>query len=68
VIWVAGFNKLLTDVEAGFKRLREVALPLEDERMKNVGAPGSSIGKIVLYERERPGRITLILVGENLGF
>jgi hypothetical protein len=36
--------------------------------MKNLGASGSAIGKLVIYERERPGRISLILVGENLGF
>jgi hypothetical protein len=36
--------------------------------MKSLGAPGSSIGKLVVYEREQPGRITLILVGESLGF
>lgn len=68
VIWVAGVNKLVPDVEAGFRRLREVALPLEDARMKTGGFPGSRIGKIVVYEDERPGRTTLILVGEKLGF
>lgn len=68
VIWVAGTNKLVPTVEAGLRRLREVALPLEDQRMKDVGAPGSNIGKIVIYERERPGRISLVLVGEALGF
>ena len=29
---------------------------------------GVFIGKLVIYERERPGRIHLILVGESLGF
>jgi len=68
VIWVAGINKLVPDLEAGLQRLREVALPREDRRMKAAGAPGSSIGKLVVYEREQPGRITLVLVGESLGF
>ena len=68
VIWVAGVNKLVPSVEAGMRRLREVALPLEDQRMKTLGASGSAIGKIVIYERERPGRISLLLVGEPLGF
>ena len=68
VIWVAGINKVVPDLEAGLRRLREVALPQEDARMKRVGAAGSFMGKIVLYERERPGRIRLILVNENLGF
>ncbi len=68
VIWVAGINKLVPTLEAGLRRLREVAFPQEDARMKRAGFPGSSIGKIVLYERERPGRIHLILAGEALGF
>lgn len=68
VIWVVGMNKLVPTVEDGLRRLREVALPQEDARMKRAGAPGSSIGKLVLYERERPGRIHLVLVGEALGF
>ncbi len=68
VIWVAGINKLVPTLEDGLRRLREVALPQEDARMKKAGAEGSFIGKLVIYERERPGRISLILVGENLGF
>ena len=68
VIWVAGINKLVPTVEAGIRRVREVALPLESERVRRGGGTGSYIGKLVVYERERPGRTTLILVGEDLGF
>ncbi len=68
VIWVAGVNKLGPTLQDGLRRLREVALPQEDARMKRTGAPGSFIGKIAIYERERPGRLALVLVGERLGF
>ncbi len=68
VIWVAGVNKLVLSLEDGLRRLRMIALPQEEARMKKEGAPGSWIGKIVIYERERPGRIFLVLVGETLGF
>ncbi len=68
VIWVSGINKLVTTLDEGLRRLRQVALPQEDARMKRTGAPGSSIGKIVIYERDRPGRIRLVLIGEKLGF
>ena len=68
VIWVAGINKVVPTLEAGLRRLREVALPQEDARMKQAGAAGSYVGKLVIYERERPGRIALVLVGEALGF
>jgi hypothetical protein len=68
VIWVAGLNKLVPTLDDGLRRLQEVALPLEDQRVKQTGGAGSYIGKLVIYERERPGRITLVLVGESLGF
>ncbi|HEV8595077.1 MAG TPA: lactate utilization protein [Thermoplasmata archaeon] len=68
VVWVAGINKIVPDVAAGMRRVREVALPKEDARMKAAGAAGSSIGKLVIYEKERPGRTSLVLVGEPLGF
>ena len=68
VIWVAGINKLVRTLDDALRRVREVAFPLEDQRMRQSGAPGSSIGKMVIYEHERPNRTTLILVGEPLGF
>jgi len=68
IIWVAGINKIVSTLEEGLRRLRQVALPLEDQRMKSTGLPGSRIGKIVIYEWERPNRIELVLVGEALGF
>jgi len=50
-------------------RAREVALPLEDARMKKQGFPGSTIGKWLVWEREiAPDRVHVILVGEPLGF
>jgi hypothetical protein len=68
VIWVAGLNKLVPTLDEGLRRVHEVAQPLEDERIKQAGGQGSFISKLVIYEREDPGRITLILVGEPLGF
>jgi len=68
VIWVVGVNKIVPTLEEGIRRLREVALPREDRRMKESGGKGSFIGKMVIFERERPGRITLVLVKEKLGY
>ncbi|MGZ4430279.1 MAG: lactate utilization protein [Gaiellales bacterium] len=68
VIWVVGENKLVDDMEAALTRVREVAYPLEDERMRGLGGR-SSISKLVVYERETvPARISMVLVGESLGF
>ena len=71
VVWVAGVNKIVDDLEAALRRVYEVALPLEDARMRTVeGNPnGSSVNKLVVYEREAlAGRITLVLVEAELGF
>ncbi len=70
VIWVAGVQKIVPGLDAATKRVREYVLPLEDRRMKSTGARGSTIGKMLVFEREiSPLRkITMILVNEALGF
>jgi hypothetical protein len=69
VIWVVGINKIVSDLEMALKRLLEHCMPLEDARMKKTGAPGTFIGKIVIYEREYvPQRVSTILVREKLSF
>jgi hypothetical protein len=69
VIWVVGVNKIVPNLDMAFQRLREHVVPLEDARMKRTGAPGTFLGKMVVYEREgQPHRISTILVKEKLGF
>lgn len=70
VIWVASANKIVHDREAGFKRIEDYVFPLENKHMKEVGYPGSTIGRVLVFEREiMPNRhITIILVKEKLGF
>jgi LUD domain len=70
VIWVAGANKVVANLDAALRRVYQVALPLEDARIREAGdAPGSSVNKLVIYEREPlPGRTTVILVEAPLGF
>lgn len=70
VIWVASANKIVADREAAFKRLEDYVFPLENKRMQGVGYPGSTIGRVLLIEREiMPNRhLILILVKEKLGF
>lgn len=70
VIWVAGAHKIVKDREAAFKRIEDYVYPLENKRMQSTGAPGSTIGRVLVFEREiMPNRhITLILVKEKLGF
>lgn len=70
VIWVVGAQKIVKNTDEGMKRIYEYTLPLESERAKKAyGVPGSSVNKILIVQKEvQPGRITLILVNEVLGF
>lgn len=69
VIWVVGSQKIVKDINEGMKRIYEHTLPLESERARKAyGVPGSSVNKILIMQKERPGRITIILVKEALGF
>jgi hypothetical protein len=68
VILVVGHQKLVRDVPEGLRRLREYALPREYLRMQSVGYPGSLLAKTLLIQNEPGGRISVILVGERLGF
>jgi hypothetical protein len=70
VIWVVGTQKIVPNIEEGLRRIREYVFPLEDQRMKQAGYKGSTIAKILIFEKETlPSRkITLIFVNEKLGF
>ncbi|MDD5109811.1 MAG: LUD domain-containing protein [Patescibacteria group bacterium] len=70
VIWVVGTQKIVADNAAGLRRIHEYCLPLESERAKIAyHTQGSAVRKVLTISQEiRPGRITLILVGERLGF
>lgn len=77
VLIVTGKNKIVDDVEAGFKRIHDVASPKNIERMNNTAiAMGKeprhnmdNIGnKFAYIDADVEGRTTIILVDEDLGF
>jgi YkgG family uncharacterized protein len=68
VIWVVGTQKLVRTLEDGFRRIREYSHPLEDERTQQVYGRPSAINKVLVVNGEMPGRITVVLVKEKLGF
>jgi len=68
VIWVVGAQKLVKDLDEGFRRIAEYSYPLEDARMQEAFGRHSSINKTLIINRDAPGRITIVLVKENLGF
>jgi hypothetical protein len=67
VIWLAGSQKIVANLEEGFRRIEEYALPLEDERVLKNSGHHTDLNKVVVFYKERPGRITIILVKAVLG-
>ena len=69
VIWLVGAQKLVKDLEEGLRRIQEYCFPLEDAHLRGLLKMGSSVNKILIVRRElRPGRVTMIIVKEELGF
>ncbi|MBI4054116.1 MAG: LUD domain-containing protein [Candidatus Doudnabacteria bacterium] len=69
VVWVVGAQKLVKNLDEAMKRLYEYTLPLEDERARKAYGMGSGVNKVLIVNKEvSPGRISMIIVKERLGF
>ncbi len=74
VVWVAGTNKIVKDLDEAMERVYEYTLPLEEIRARKAygipeDQPGSFISKLLIVNREiNPQRATIVLVDEVLGF
>ena len=81
VIILAGMNKVVTDVDAGLKRVRNTATPANTVRLHKKTpcavtgrcgecfSPDCICSQFVVTRRSGvPGRIKVILVGEELGY
>ncbi len=83
VILVAGVNKVVPDLAAAFDRIRNTAAVQECRKLGKqtpcavtgqcdndaCRGPDRQCGKILIIENEKiAGRITLVLIGEDLGF
>jgi len=69
VIWVVGAQKIVKNVEEGFKHIREYTFFLEDARAQKAYGVHTAINKQLVISKEiTPGRITMIIVKEKLGF
>jgi hypothetical protein len=69
VILVVGTQKIVSNLEEGLRRIDEYAFPLEDARAQAAYGVHSGVNKVLIINREiTPGRITVVLVDEVLGF
>jgi hypothetical protein len=69
VIWVVGAQKIVPDLEEGFRRINQYSYPLEDARAQAAYGMGSAINEILIVNGAfQPGRTTIVLVKEDLGY
>jgi hypothetical protein len=69
VILVVGAQKIVPDVAEGLRRIEDYVFPLEDARAQAAYGLHSAVNKLLIINREiTPGRITVVLVDEALGF
>ena len=69
VIWVVGAQKIVKDLNDGMRRLNDHVVPLEEEHMQQLYKVGTAVNEMLIVNRAfRPGRITMIIVKEDLGF
>jgi L-lactate utilization protein LutB len=81
VIIVAGYNKIVEDVQEAIKRIKNVAAPINAKRL-NIDVPCAKLGKcvdcdspnricrVVMIQERRPSftDMLIIFVGEELGY
>ena len=69
VIFAIGSQKLVPDLETAMRRLETHTLPLENVRMQGLYGTDSEIKKLLIIHKEfRPGRFTVVLIKEPVGF
>jgi hypothetical protein len=69
VILVIGGQKVVPDLSTGLRRIYEYCFPLEDVRARQAyGVPSGVNNILIINNAIAPGRITAILVNEQLGF
>ena len=68
VILVIGSQKIVPDLDAGFRRIREVVYPYEDARVRAQLGVGTKLAKVlVTFGDWIEGRTTVIIVREPVG-
>ena len=69
VIWVIGAQKIVKDLDEGFRRIEEYSYPMEDERLHGLLGISTNVAKVLVTNLETvPGRVTAIIVKEELGY
>ncbi|ONH28718.1 LUD domain-containing protein [Pseudofrankia asymbiotica] len=68
-IWVVGAQKVVPDLSTALRRVEEHALPLESIRAQAVYGQPSAVNRLLVLNAEpHPGRGTVLLLREAVGF
>jgi acyl-CoA hydrolase len=68
VIWVVGSQKIVPDLDTAMRRLQFYAYPKEDNRVREKYGMPSGLMKILIVNGDMPGRSTVVLIREPIGF
>ena len=68
-IWVVGAQKVVPDLSTALHRVEDHCLPLETDRAMNAYGQPSAINRLLILNAEpEPGRGTVLLLREAIGF
>ncbi|MEU0503685.1 LUD domain-containing protein [Nocardia sp. NPDC005998] len=68
-VWIVGAQKLVPDLSTALRRVEEHALPLESARAQAVYGMPSAVNRLLILNAEpRPGRGTVLLLREAIGY
>ncbi|GAB1333204.1 LUD domain-containing protein [Streptomyces sennicomposti] len=68
-IWVVGAQKIVPDLPTALRRVEEHCLPLENERTQKVYGQPAALNRVLIMNAEtEPGRGTVLLLREAIGF
>jgi acyl-CoA hydrolase len=68
VILVVGSQKIVPDLDTAMRRLQFYAYPKEDTRMREKYGMPSALLKVLIINGDMPGRVTVVLVREPVGY
>ena len=68
VVFIVGVQKISKNLEDGLKRIEEYVVPLEDVRATEAYGKGTSFSKLLVINKDQPGRIQVIFIKEKIGF
>ena len=68
-IWIVGAQKVVPDLSTALQRVEEHCLPLESERAQAFYGQPSAVNRLLIMNAEAyPGRVTVLLLREAIGF